>query len=173
MPRRQRHQLFTRAYEERVALTMSAFAACWTNVAKAASRSFLVPALATITCCPRDRTAACSNAKCVLVIGLLGLIRMAIVVAVGTSSRSNSSRFGPSTPRISVTPVMLPPGRLRLATSPSSTGSPPVRKTIGMTEVADFAAKAAGKPVVTISATCRSRRWAARIGRRSYLAPAH
>jgi hypothetical protein len=35
-----------------------------------------------------------------------------------------------------VTPVMLPPGRFRLATSPTSTGSNPAVKTIGIVVVA-------------------------------------
>ena len=43
-----------------------------------------------------------------------------------------------------VTPVRLPPGRFRLATSPASTGSAPVRKTIGIVAVAALAASAAG-----------------------------
>ena len=38
--------------------------------------------------------------------------------------------------REDVTPVTLPPGRLRLATRPSSTGSPPTMKTIGIVAVA-------------------------------------
>ena len=38
----------------------------------------------------------------------------------GTSSRSNSSRFAPSALTRKVTPVTLPPGRLRLETRPSS-----------------------------------------------------
>ena len=46
--------------------------------------------------------------------------------------------------QVCVTPVTLPPGRLRLATSPSSTGSAAVSKTIGMVVVAAFAASAAG-----------------------------
>jgi hypothetical protein len=37
-------------------------------------------------------------------------------------------------------PVALPPGRLRLATRPNATGSPPVAKTIGMVAVAALAA---------------------------------
>ena len=40
--------------------------------------------------------------------------------------------------------MRLPPGRARLATRPSSTGSPPTMKTIGIVEVAFFAASAAG-----------------------------
>ena len=43
-----------------------------------------------------------------------------------------------------LTPVTLPPGRLRLATRPTSTGSPPVTKTIGTVVVAALAASAAG-----------------------------
>src|SRR6516162_7302950 len=42
-------------------------------------------------------------------------------------------------------PVALPPGRLRLATSPRLSGSP-MAKTIGMLEVAVLAANAAGSP---------------------------
>ena len=41
-------------------------------------------------------------------------------------------------------PVRLPPGRARLATRPASTGSPPPMKTIGIVEVALFAASTAG-----------------------------
>ena len=41
-----------------------------------------------------------------------------------------------------LTPVRLPPGRLRLATRPSWTGSPPVAKTIGIVVVAALAASA-------------------------------
>ena len=40
-------------------------------------------------------------------------------------------------------PVTLPPGRLRLATRPASTGSSPMLKTIGMVVVAALAASAA------------------------------
>ena len=90
-----------------------------------------------------------------------------MMVAVGTNSCSSSSRFGPSsTPRV-VTPVRLPPGRLRLATSPASTGSTPIEKTIGIVVVAAFAAGAAGVPVATITATWRRTRSAANAGRRS------
>ena len=38
-------------------------------------------------------------------------------------------------------PVRLPPGRARLATRPNATGSPPAMKTIGIVEVALFAAQ--------------------------------
>ena len=52
-------------------------------------------------------------------VGLVGLTSRAMMVAVGTNSCSSSSRFGPSSTFNVVTPVRLPPGRFRLATSPS------------------------------------------------------
>ena len=50
------------------------------------------------------------------------------------SSCSSSSRFGQSEALNTVTAVALPPGRLKLATRPSLTGSPAVAKTIGVAE---------------------------------------
>ena len=67
-------------------------------------------------------------------------------------------------------PVTLPPGRLRLATRPNATGSPPAAKTIGMVVVAAFAASAAAVPPATITATRRRTRSAASAGSRSILA---
>ena len=55
-----------------------------------------------------------------------------------------------------VTPVMLPPGRLRLATSPSSTGSPSMQNTIGIVVVAALAASAAEGAARTITSTWRT-----------------
>ena len=49
-------------------------------------------------------------------------------------------------------PVTLPPGRLRLVTSPIFTGSALVTNTIGMAPVADFAASADGRPEKPITA---------------------
>jgi hypothetical protein len=48
------------------------------------------------------------------------------------------------------------PGRARLGTIPTSTGSTPVMNTIGIVRVADLAARAAGEfGIVTIIATFR------------------
>src|SRR5262249_48021310 len=70
----------------------------------------------------------------------------ATCVTAGTSSRRNSNRFAAtSTVRI-LTPVMLLPGRARLATRPSPTGSSPTIKTIGVGVVAALAARAAAAP---------------------------
>jgi len=49
-------------------------------------------------------------------------------------------------------PVILPPGRLKLAISPALTGSAPLTKTIGIVDVAAFAASpAAGPPAGRLS----------------------
>jgi hypothetical protein len=65
-------------------------------------------------------------------------------VADGSNSCSSSTRFGP--PLTFGHAVSLPPGRFRLATSPSSTGSTATPKRIGIVAVAAFAAKLEGVP---------------------------
>ena len=62
--------------------------------------------------------------------------------AARTSSRSSSSRFATSAVLKKVAPVILPPGRLRLATTPCLTGSSVITKRIGITDVAAFTASA-------------------------------
>ena len=62
-------------------------------------------------------------------------------MAWGTSSHSSSSRLGISSPAMLLKPVRLPPGRARLKTRPAPTGSPTPVKTIGIVEVALFAAR--------------------------------
>src|SRR3981081_4194718 len=62
----------------------------------------------------------------------------------GINRRSSSSRFGPTSTFKFVMPVRLPPGRLRLATSPILIGSTDTAKTIGMVARAAFAASHAG-----------------------------
>jgi hypothetical protein len=67
-----------------------------------------------------------------------------MTVALGTSSCSSESCFGSKSTPNQLTPVMLSPGRARLATRPSLTGSPPLAKTIGIVVVAALAAIAEG-----------------------------
>src|SRR5262249_51218371 len=65
-------------------------------------------------------------------------------------------------------PVALPPGRARLATRPSLTGSSGMVKTIGIVVVAALAASAGSEPpVATITATCRRINSVTRAGTRS------
>ena len=60
-----------------------------------------------------------------------GLSSTATRVAAGTSSRSSSSRFAANSAEKKLTPVRLPPGRARLATRPSLTGSSATRRQWG------------------------------------------
>src|SRR5437016_12200984 len=52
--------------------------------------------------------------------------------------------FFPASNVSAVVPVMLPPGRFKLATSPSATGSPAMKNTIGIDVVAALSANAEG-----------------------------
>src|SRR5215472_15625250 len=65
-----------------------------------------------------------------------------MVLALGTTSCSSSSRFDATSVFKDVMPVTLPPGRLKLATRPTATGLVAVLKTIGMVVVAALAASA-------------------------------
>ena len=87
--------------------------------------------------------------------------------SLGTASLSISSLFVASSNDILENPVTLPPGRARLATRPSPTGSPAFAITMGMEVVAFFAANADGPDVATIRSTLRRTKSAASSGRRS------
>jgi hypothetical protein len=113
------------------------------------------------------RAAACKSAMMDWVAGKAGSTSTPNRVALGINSRSNCNRFGASSAFKTAMPVTFAPGRLRLATSPNEIGSPPVAKTIGMVVVADFAASAAGVPLVAITATRRRIRSAASADSRS------
>src|SRR5262249_17248777 len=78
---------------------------------------------------PRARATTCKSFETAPARGLVGLTSRAMLVAVGTSSCASSRRFGATSTFNWVAPVTLPPGRLRLATRPSRTGSPSVVKT--------------------------------------------
>src|SRR6266446_9119346 len=111
---------------------------------------------------------SCSGVDCVC-----GPTRKAIKPGCGRISRSNSRRFGITSVPKMYPPVALPAGRLKLATRPSCTGSPPAVNTIGMVAVAFFAAPAAGDPVATSDAAGSPISSAARDGRRSKLPSAY
>ena len=88
----------------------------------------------------------------------------------GTMALSNSTRLPARSGETLVSPVMLPPGRARLATSPLPTGSPTDVNTIGIVALACFAARVAGVPAAArIRSTGRAASSAASSGRRSLL----
>jgi hypothetical protein len=71
----------------------------------------------------------------------------------GATSFSSSSRLEPSSGIMLAIPVTLPPGRPRLATSRSATGSPLAAMTMGIVLVACFAARCVSPPAVTMMST--------------------
>ena len=125
-------------------------------------------AYTTSICDPMADPAACKAAMSDGDVGLfVGSRSNAKRVAAGMNSCSISRRFGATSMFISPNPVELPPGRLRLATRPTLTGSAPKLKTIGIVVVAALAASAAGVfPGVTMTATRRRTRSAAKSGSR-------
>ena len=89
-------------------------------------------------------------------------------MACGTRSENSSSRFGIRSAVRMVTPVRLLPGRARLAMRPAATGSSPNTETMGIVDVAVFAAKAQlSPPLVTIASTFRLTKSAANTDSRS------
>ena len=137
-------------------------------VVKAASRSGSVLAVSTSRRRPRALAAASVSGASAATFGLLGLTSNAIVLVDGSSSRRSSKRFGPRILVKTLTPVRLPPGRLKLSTRPVLTGSAPVTNTIGMVLVAAFAAADAGASRATITATPRLTSSPASEGKRLY-----
>src|SRR3954470_13711757 len=79
----------------------------------------------------------------VFALGLVGFARTKMLAMEGTNSRNNPIRLGRISALSELMPVALPPGLFRLATRPIATGSVPTWKTIGMVDVAAFAANAA------------------------------
>src|SRR6516162_7406282 len=119
-----------------------------------------------VNCCPIACAAASRSLRSASISGLLKFSDIAaIIVALGTIWCSSSSRFAANTLLRKLTPVTLPPGRLRLATRPSLTGSPPVTKTTGTVDVTALAANAE-RVLQTIRATCWRTKSATRVGNR-------
>ena len=115
-----------------------------------------VVAFRTTSCSPMARAASCSSAGWRAVSALFGLTSRATVVALGANSCSRANRFGPSSALNQLTPVTLPPGRLRLATKPYLRGSSLLVNTMGIVLVAALAAIAGLlPPVATITLTWR------------------
>src|ERR1043166_4295930 len=82
--------------------------------------------------------------------GLATFANMATRDTCGSRSLSSSSRLPSRSAFCAAKPVMLPPGRARLETMPTLSGSPMVPITTGIELVACLAAIAAGGPWVTI-----------------------
>src|SRR5262249_17611948 len=167
MPRRQIRKREAPAREEKgSAARNSASSRSRTKVAKAASISRGVLALRTWTRRPSARAAGSISLRVASDEGPLGLISTAMRVAEGSSSRTSSKCFATSSALKMLMPVRLPPGRARLGTRPSLTGSSATEKTMGIVVVASFAAEAA-LAMATITPTGRRTNSAASSGSRS------
>jgi hypothetical protein len=148
--------------------TTSAVARLWASVAKAASSSPSVLASSITTSCPILRVASFNSRLAAAVVRLFGLTRSAINGVGEISSRKSSRRLSQSAFVITVTPVKLPPGRLKLATRPAATGSVPVAKTTGTVAAATRNTPAATSAApAKRTATLRSISSAANCGSRS------
>ena len=93
---------------------------------------------------PSLRAASCASLVFGSAFGLVGFTSAPMTAALGTASCSICSLIATVVVERKLTPVILPPGRLRLATRPMLTGSAPILKTIGIVVVAALAATAAG-----------------------------
>jgi hypothetical protein len=96
------------------------------------------------------------------VFGFVGFHRTATRETEGIASLSISSRLPLSSAEIKLIPVMFPPGRARLATSPAPTGSAMAAITIGIVRVAFWTAIAVGVVPATMMSTLRRTRSATR-----------
>src|SRR6516164_2474855 len=101
---------------------------------------------------PSARAAARTSANSSTAPGLPTWAMIANRRRSGTTSRNSSRRLPARSVDWSDRPVMLPPGRDRLATKPLPTGSFATANTIGMTDVACFTASSA-VPDVTMTST--------------------
>ena len=99
----------------------------------------------------RARAAAWMSASSAGGCGRLPTIAMR--VTAGAAWRSSSTYLPPIPVVPHVRPVMFRPGRARLATKPSLTGSSTTTITMGMVFVASRAARFSRKPVATITST--------------------
>ena len=92
-----------------------------------------------MSCCPIVCAAVCTSFRSASVVGVPGSRARQLLSPWARAGAAASSRFAPNTPPKKLTPVTLPPGRLRLATRPFLTGSPPLPNTIGIVVVAALA----------------------------------
>src|SRR5262245_48305985 len=99
---------------------------------------------------PNTWAAARTSPSSITCIGLAAFQSTATCETLRTTSLSSSKRFPSISTEIEVNPVMLPPGRARLATRPVATGSPTATMTRGTVLVAFLTASEAGVPAVTI-----------------------
>src|SRR5207247_10813896 len=109
------------------------------------------------SCRPKDLTTACTSIKYEVVTGLKGVNKTPTCEILGMVSLRISRRLPLSSGESRVSPVMFPPSRASVLTSPAPRGSPLTAMKIGIVLVAFFAALVVRFPSVTmLSAFVRS-----------------
>src|SRR2546422_4975469 len=93
-----------------------------------------------------DCAARCVSPKSITFTGFAEFQRTATRDILGTASLRTSISFALKSGLKNDIPVILPPGRARLATNPARTGSPLGAMTIGIVRVACFAARTSPSP---------------------------
>ena len=126
---------------------------------KAVSSSASALALRNCTLSPIVRAASSTSFCWLGAVALLGLSKTPTVSIPGFTSRKRPRRLASITAFKLLTPVIFPPGRLRLVTNPPATGSPMNTATIGVVRVAAAATLAVmSPPTDTSTVGCRLRR---------------
>ena len=125
------------------------------------------------SCRPKDLAATCTSFKYKVAPGLEGLNKTATCEILGMVSLRISRRLPLSSGESRVSPVMFPPGRASVLTSPAPRGSPLTAMTIGIVLVALCAACAPGVVAATMMSTLSFTSSAARSGYRSSFPCAH
>ena len=87
---------------------------------------------------------------------MFGLKRYAMRVMFGTRRFSNSSHLSAVEGSKFVNPVRLPPGRVKLWTTPAPTGSLTCTNTVGVMRVVSLTATVAGVELVRITSDRKS-----------------
>ena len=158
-----------RVFKNGPAPTSSAPAPRWTRLAKAVSMSRSLLASRTSSCCPMAAPPPARLEQSARVGAYLGSTSTAMRRGSRHATHATAQAASPQVrAEMKLTPVTLPPGRLRLATRPSLTGSPPVAKTIGIVVVAALAASAEGVSAARSRPPAGEPRSAASAGSRSY-----
>jgi hypothetical protein len=116
---------------------------------------------------PNAWAASCASLQGPAFAGLLAFQSTATRDRCGIASLRSCSRLATKSGDWVVSPVILPPGRARLETTPPPTGSIAVGKTIGMVFVALFTARAAGVVITMMMSTLSRTSSTANSGKRS------
>ena len=135
---------------------MTPFALARTILVKAGSNSSAFVASTSSMPIPKLRAATSTSRNCNPEAGFFGLRSTKTGLIAGAISSNISNSLPPKSRDRFVVPVILPPGRERLATRPAPIGSATPTMTIGIFCVAERAATVAGVPHVTIMLTSQS-----------------